>query len=150
MGQKGLSPLVAVVLIIAFTVAVAGLIGSWLSATTKRETEIVGKSLQYQVNCTKASLEVMEVICSTNTLKVSVYNSGPIELTNMSVYVSNGTTIYSNSTCSGNDMVGPGQTKVLTCTGSPFVHGKRLSLVRIGSLCANAVGIYGEISDTTC
>jgi flagellin-like protein len=150
MKQKGLSPLVAAVLIIAFTVAVAGLISSWLSTTTKQQTEIVGKSLQYQVNCTKANLGVIEVICSENKLEVSVYNYGPIDLTNISVYVSNGTTLYSNSTCSGSDSIGPGQTKVLTCFGSPFVHGNKLTLVRVGGLCANTVGIYGESSDISC
>ncbi len=49
--MKGISPLIATVLLIAFTVAVAGLVSLWVSNFTKQTTNIVTNQTQQNLNC---------------------------------------------------------------------------------------------------
>jgi len=69
--KKGLSPLVAVVLLIALTMATFGLIASWMSSTTKTELGIIEKSAKKHINCTDAMLEINAVSCSNSSYENS-------------------------------------------------------------------------------
>ena len=76
--MKGISPLLASVLLIAFTLAVAVVIGSWLTSISSQETSIVSDSLNKTVTCSKGVLDIVD-IPDNNT--VIIQNSGQIDLT---------------------------------------------------------------------
>lgn len=85
---KGISPLVAVIMLIAFTMVVAGILASWASqfATTQRQ--------QIQI-CSKAELFMQKGIYNnaSQNLELYVWNSGTVPLSGFTVLLThqNGT-----------------------------------------------------------
>lgn len=78
MDRKGISPLIAAVLLIAFTIAVAGLAGPYLTEITqKAQGNTVNKS-QTIVDSTDARLEVISTSynSSNSSYEVTIRNSG--------------------------------------------------------------------------
>ncbi len=102
---KGISPLVAVVLLIAITVAVGGILSIWLSGYTTRMTETVGsqtEAIEAQIKCAQSILEP-NVIYGNNWTYVTVfYKTGTEDLYNFTITVFGGgkinTTIISDYT----------------------------------------------------
>jgi len=138
--MKGISPLMAVVLLVAFTLAVAVVIGGWLTSVSRQETEIAGEALLTQVNCSKAVLSIIDVTCTDTDLTIAIANLGPIELTNPSFYarLSNGT----SSTWSTTATISSGGQ--LLDTTSPNWDGGTLDYVSVTALCGGASGISAE------
>lgn len=116
--RKALSPLMAVVMLVAFTLAVSALLGTWFTSMTKTETEIIEKGATEQINCTSAILDVVEVICynSTQELRVAIHNLGDVELYNFSTLARVNNTFYENSTGGPNSThpLDPGEQTILT------------------------------------
>ena len=100
MKNKGISPIVATVLLIAFTLAVASLLGGWLTSLTKTQTDTIEQGTSKAVNCSSAVIDIVNVICanSSQQLKVAINNVGQNELWDFSVFASLNNTFYSNST----------------------------------------------------
>lgn len=100
MKNKGISPIVATVLLIAFTLAVAGLLGGWLTSLTKTQTDTIEQGTTKAVNCSSAVIDIVNVICanSSQQLKVAINNVGQNELWDFSVFAAVNNTFYSNST----------------------------------------------------
>lgn len=91
--SKGISPLVAVIMLIAFTMIVAGILAGW---ATRFATE--QRSMLEQ--CTRAGFKISKATYSASTQNVSllVYNSGTVPLKNfqaMVTYDENGPAIPS-------------------------------------------------------
>jgi len=59
--MKAISPMIAVVLLIAFTVAVGGILSTWLSTLATTQTSIVSAGTEKQVRCSSVNLLVREV-----------------------------------------------------------------------------------------
>ena len=59
--MKAISPMIAVVLLIAFTVAVGGILSVWFSTLTTTQTTIVGSATQNQIVCASVDLAIREV-----------------------------------------------------------------------------------------
>jgi len=79
---KGISPLIAGVLLIAFTLAVAAIISGWLTSLTKTTTEKTEKGVSTQVECSKAVIEIDRVWENpTGNTSVLVHNKGTVDLT---------------------------------------------------------------------
>ncbi len=116
--RKGLSPLVAVVLLVALTMAVFGLIASWMTSTTKTQTEMIEKSAKKEINCSSALLDIVSVICSSSNqqLKIGIHNTGDISLYDFSMITKINNTLYQNSTGGPNSTnpLGPGKQIILT------------------------------------
>lgn len=116
--RKGLSPLVAVVLLVALTMATFGLIASWMTSTTNTELGIIEKSAKKHINCTDAMLEINAVSCSNSSqkLRVSIRNSGEVPLYDFSVFAQIDSSFYENSTGGPNSTnpLKPGQSITLT------------------------------------
>ncbi len=103
--RKGISPLIAVIMLIAFTMIVAGILAGWATTfvTTQRE------ELQF---CSKAQLLIQrayyEPETSTNgTLTLHVLNTGSVALKGFSVrtiYKKNASAIHINSTIQPQDI----------------------------------------------
>jgi len=98
--EKGISPLIATVLLIAFTLSIAGLLGGWLTSLTKTETETIEAGAKRTINCTGALLDIVSVICSSSSqqLRIAINNLGQEELYDFSIFASVNNTFYSNST----------------------------------------------------
>lgn len=149
--MKGLSPLIATVLLVALTLAVGALLGSWFTSMSKTQTEIIGESAKAQVNCTGALLDVVDVICSNSTqeLRVVVSNLGDVELHDFSVLVRIDGTYYQNSTGGPNSThpLKPGEQEVLSYYCSNVTHcvgGRKVQSVLVSP--GNCPQAYSEKS----
>ena len=75
--MKGISPLMASVLLIAFTLAVAVVVGSWLTSMSSQQTSTVGSSVNKTVTCSKA---VLDIVVIPDNYTVIIQNAGQISL----------------------------------------------------------------------
>ncbi|MDP4012170.1 MAG: hypothetical protein Q8R00_01005 [Candidatus Nanoarchaeia archaeon] len=83
MTKKGVSPLIATVLIIGFTVALAAMVMTWGSGFIKKTTEETEKSTAIALKCaSELAFEISEVTCdsSQNIQSVKVDNRGTIDI----------------------------------------------------------------------
>ncbi|MBI2084665.1 MAG: hypothetical protein HYT70_03595 [Candidatus Aenigmarchaeota archaeon] len=85
--MKGLSPLVATVLLIAFTVGIGGLISVWLSGFTQTSTGIVRKEGEHQVICSNGALDISNLRYCNNNISGIIKNNGRITLGNITVQI---------------------------------------------------------------
>lgn len=98
--KKGVSPLIAVVLLIAFTLAIGGFVSTWMYDITKSQTtEVVTRS---KPECAFAYLNVIsntsEFDNTTDTLSFQIENTGTksVEITDIQVIYDNGTQVKTN------------------------------------------------------
>jgi len=156
--KKGISPLLATVILIALTLAVAALLGSWFTSVTRMQTGIIEEDIRTQVNCTAALLEIVDITCSNDTQKiqVTITNMGSnIELYDFSTLVTVNNTYYLNSTGGPNstDPLNPGEQAILEyfCSNTQYcVDDVDVAKVRVSpGICPQA---YAEksFSDKTC
>ena len=125
-------------MLIAFTLAVAALVGSWFTSLTKTETDVIESSAKEQINCSAGILDIVEVVCknSTEELKIAIQNMGTIGLYDFSIVAKINNTFYVNSTVGPNSttQLKPGQQYVLVyycnstyCPGDDDVRTVRVS-----------------------
>jgi len=116
--KKGISPLLATVVLVALTISIAALLGSWLASTTRMQTEMIEEDIKEQVNCSSALIDIADIICSNDSqkLQIAIVNLGDIALRDFSVIATVNNTFYSNNTGGPNstDPLGPGEQAVLT------------------------------------
>jgi flagellin-like protein len=109
--MKGISPLIASVMLIAFVMAIGILVMGWMSTLTRTTTATVTNSTDTAIGCSSASINIDEVYVTTGstngTVRAIVKNTGykdgmqvsnAVLLTNtgMNYSVSNPTLPYSN------------------------------------------------------
>jgi len=148
--MKGLSPMIAIVFIIGFTVAVAAIVSIWLTTLTKTHTSIVEEQTEKQIRCMGSSLIIKEVkynssltgICSVNV--TVAYETGTETLANMTAEISaKGTTVRSTSTA----LVSPGESRAFTNSSAICPP----EYVRAVAICQDIVPVVGECrSGQTC
>ena len=56
--MKGLSPLIATVLLIAFTVGVGGIISVWITGFTQTSSKIVSNEGEKQITCRNGAIDI--------------------------------------------------------------------------------------------
>lgn len=127
--MKGISPLVAVVLLIAFTVGIGGLVSLFATSLTTTSTSIVSRQTEAQTKCAGAWINVYRV---TNS---SVFYSNPSSeiIRNITIIPESGGTI------NGSTSLSPGQTNATSWTagtnGSVIVRGLCQIIVPIEGSC---------------
>ena len=91
--MKGISPLIATVLLIAFTVAVAGLISTWLMSFTKQSSETVSQQSTSQLTCSYGgiALSALKYSSTCNCMNGTIENTQTINLGNITLQI-----IYAN------------------------------------------------------
>ena len=156
--KKGISPLLATVILIALTLSVAALLGSWFTSLTRMQTGIIEEAAEKQVNCTAALLDISDVTCSnaSQKIQVTITNLGnDIPLYDFSTLVTLNNTFYLNSTGGPNSTnpLNPGEQAVLTyfCDRDDYcIGGVRIAKVRVSPY--NCPQSYAEktLSDKTC
>lgn len=104
MRRKGISPLIAAVLLIAFTLAVAALLTAWVTTFTQDTTDAVGDRSTEVIECSYAGLSVYSVSYDNNNnwVNVSVANTGTTALGNVTVVaLENGVVVGDTFTLDG-------------------------------------------------
>lgn len=95
--MKGLSPLLATVLIISITVAIATLFMGWMTNVTKETQITVGNKTTTAVDCSAADISVDAVYLdfAANRSRVAVRNSGFVDdkIVSASMHNTNGDTL---------------------------------------------------------
>ena len=81
--MKGISPLIAAVLLIAFTMAIAGIMATWATQFVRTQTN----SISSNTNCIGA-LDIGSLYFSDGNVSVTVYNKDTkINLTGLKAYL---------------------------------------------------------------
>jgi len=91
--MKGISPLVATILLIALTVAVAGMVGTWLFGFARTSSQTVQEKANIEIICGNGGISFSEVCYSNNHLSGFITNTGTITLGNITL-----TILYTNAT----------------------------------------------------
>ena len=145
--MKGISPLIAAVLLIGFTVAVGGIIGIWLTSLTKTQTSTVEDFGEKQAKCAGSTLTIKEAKYNMSSTFVNVtltYETGTERLFNLTVEVSSGgaTTQSIPAYNISSDPFEPGESYAVAVS----VAGMQLppDYVRARAYCQDVIGIIGE------
>ncbi len=126
--MKGLSPVVATIILIAFAVAVGGLVSIWLTGFATSTTEFTSKRGEELTGCAGARLKVDSV----STANVIYSNPSSKTITNITVYDGSGR----NLTYNASNLVS-GQVANLTWT-----RGTNTSILLKG-ICENTIPVEG-------
>lgn len=139
--MKAISPLIATVLLIAFTVAVAGIISTWLSSFTTTTTETVKKQSETQVTCVYGSINLKSLKYRTPYLSGAIENNGQIAIGNITLNI-----LYQNASSEKIGLCMFGNNTAATCSVSNF----SLSVSEYKSFNVSIGGSnYDEIRATT-
>ena len=141
--MKAISPMIAVILLIAFTVAIGGILSVWLSGLVSTQTSTVSSGSDKQIKCAGSALRISEVrypsspTSGRGSVNVSViYDTGTEVLSNISVEVS-GKGIVDSATSTGTVVPGEGRALTFTANFPP-------DLVSARGLCQSNVPVVAE------
>jgi flagellin-like protein len=132
--RKGISPMIAVILLIAFTVAIGGIISIFFTTFTRTQTTTVSGQTEDQVRCLNSILAVTGSLVSGGgavTVKVS-YDQGTINLDNPTAYVQCGGTIASRTVST---VLSPGASNSTQITNAACSTKDDISLIRVTANC---------------
>ena len=89
--MKGISPLIATVLLIAITLTIISIIMGWVTKLIEGQTETISNRTGEAVECTGAEITIDDVYLdfSANVSRIHVRNSGQIDLEIESASLSN-------------------------------------------------------------
>ena len=95
--MKGISPLIAEVLLIGFVIAVGAIIATWVTGYTRTTTHNVNEQANKQMDCMYGNIQIITATYNHTTHNISGYveNKGSIPLGDVRLQV-----IYDNSTIS--------------------------------------------------
>jgi flagellin-like protein len=100
--MKGISPLIATVLLVALTVAIASVVTTWMTTLSKEKSSVIGNKTDVAIDCTAANIDVKDVYVdfSSNISRTIVWNSGQvgISVTDASLFNKQGESAVLNST----------------------------------------------------
>jgi hypothetical protein len=88
--KKGISPLIAEVLLIGFTIGVAAIVILWATGFTKTSTKTIGSQAETQMSCTYAGIDFYGKVTYNQTSKIIfgyIRNTGNSPLGNISFQV---------------------------------------------------------------
>ena len=91
--MKGLSPLVATVLLIAFTIAVAGIVSIWLTGFTTNQTQDVTAKANIEVTCSYGGISFGNLRYSAGNISGNIENTRTVGIGKIAVQI-----IYDNKT----------------------------------------------------
>ncbi len=122
--MKGISPLIAAVLLIAFTVAIATLIMGWFSTFTRTTTATITNSTTAAVSCSDARVSIRDVYIQTGgggaVANVIVENTGgsTVGLVSLQLINTTGNVFGTGFTAVG--ALNESQVLTFTITGASF------------------------------
>ncbi|MDY6788865.1 MAG: archaellin/type IV pilin N-terminal domain-containing protein [Candidatus Nanohaloarchaea archaeon] len=87
MNRKGISPLVAAVLLIAFTLAVASILTAYVTTFTEESAQQLGNQTTQVTSCAYAGISIYDAVYDTanSDITVNVANTGTKDLSEITV-----------------------------------------------------------------
>ena len=140
--MKGISAVIATVLLVAFTVAVAGILSVWSTTLTTTQTQTVSNQTGGQALCSPALiLDEVKVTSGGGGVNVTYRNAGNQIITSVKVWARTVSGIYTNTSFVPN--LAAGESAV---TGVPLTGGtaNTTDLVRVTGTCASNVQVSAE------
>lgn len=137
--MKGLSPLIAEVLLIAFVITVGTIIATWVTSYSRTTVKKVNKQSNIELTCSYGSISFStQPLCNETTETISgfVKNNGNVDLGNIRLQI-----IYKNSSFSVfnlTDALSPGEIYSFNVS----VDCSSLSMIRVITNCTQP-----EVSD---
>jgi flagellin-like protein len=98
--MKGISPFIAIILLVAITVSVGSLISMWYFGLLGKQTETIEEETTTKIRCIHGSILIWDstIKCdfsgATDYLNFTVENTGTIDLYNLKVQINNGSLIF--------------------------------------------------------
>ncbi len=115
--MKGISPMIATVLLIAFTVAVGGIVSLFLTGMTTTQTGLTEVTATNKTKCSKV-LSIYYVKASLD--KIGVVNLGT-EQVNLTYIIFGDGNIATINASAANRILGGGSSAVITSSGTSWV-----------------------------
>ena len=117
--KKGISPLIASVLLIALVIGVAGIYSGWFTNFIKTITSMIGKHEEIRIKCTYGSISLSNLIYNTTSSNLTgeIDNTDIIPLGNIDLEI-----FYNNATKEDKDLnmiLNPGEKDVFNIAISP-------------------------------
>ena len=146
--MKGVSPLIAAVLLIAFVVTVAMVVMGWFSSFVRTVTQNVSQSGQEAVGCATAAIELDHVYVNTkaNTTQFIVKNIGGVTLVVKGLIVNTTGVACINNTGVSIPSGGVGTLYFSDCTG---INSTTFSRAMITTNCAGIDDTVTSLSKVT-
>ncbi len=149
---KGVSPLIATVLLISFTMAIAIILSNWVLDYSKQQTGALNERGSKQVTCSGAWLEGQDAIYNTTLKKLAldIQNKGNVPLGSFRLIV-----IYTNGTSAFYEIapvnltLRPGDTSSIW---NSSVDSSAIKRVRVPNNCSDAnsaAGVSIDVADIT-
>ena len=89
MNKRGISPLIATVLIIGFTVALSAVVMTWGTGFVRSTTDQTAKSSQAGIDCSRLNFQVGNPVCVGNVLQsIEISNNGDRDIKEWIVRIS--------------------------------------------------------------
>ncbi len=143
MSMKGISPMIATVLLIAFTVAVGGIVSLFLTGLTTTQTGITEATAENKTRCTQVLL-VDYVRASSNVIKTVNIGAQQVNLT--SVIMGDGSILTINAT-SASRLLDAGEAVVINSNSADWVTTPSAissnTSVRVHGLCGGTILLTG-------
>lgn len=99
--KKAISPLIATVLLIGFTVALAAVIMTWGQGFTKKITGETETTTEQALTCTKLNFEISSADCTGNTITITNNGNTEIKSLKLRIYKSTAVDVEDSSTLIG-------------------------------------------------
>jgi len=135
MTMKGISAIIATVLLVAFTVAVAGILSIWSTTLTTTQTQTVSNQTGGVIACTP-SLVIDEAKIFTANATVTYHNAGSQPVVGIKVWARNNSGIYSTPL---NATLAAGETAVTAALTL-----STQDLVRVTGTCASNLAVSAD------
>jgi len=133
--MKGISPIIATVLLIGFAVAIAGIVSVWSTTLTTSQTKTIGNQSKGQTVCTPSlSIDQVKIFNNSNAT-VTYHNIGSQTITNIKVFATSNLGL--NSTSASNLDAGEMNITIVNITGN-------VNLVRVTGTCASSIIVSDE------
>ncbi|MBI2076725.1 MAG: hypothetical protein HYT72_05760 [Candidatus Aenigmarchaeota archaeon] len=151
--MKGISPLLASVLLIAVTVAIATLVMGWVSTVTRTTQTTVSNRTAAAVDCASASIVIDDVYIATGaaTGTVIVRNAGQTDdlyLVSASLYNSTGNSVNPTLTLPVTDF-DKGEIQVFTYTSTGISSCAAFSKAIVATNCAGVSATFDRTPKCT-
>jgi flagellin-like protein len=141
MNSKAISPMIATILLIAFTVAVGGIISIWMTGYTRTTGQSVSSATENQTACISSYPDI--VLVTTNA--TIIMNRGSENITDVTCFAGNGSALFPKI-----DIIVPGgsnSTFWANSTGSPTPYVTGVTGFGTKVTCTGkcrSIGVSGE------
>ena len=155
--MKGISPMLAVILLIAFTVAIGGLLSVWITSMTKTQTGVAGAGAEKLIACSKSVLDIGTVYGKTFTppkgttkgdFNVTVtYYAGSEDLYNFTIYLTDSAGNVGKATTTdytSNNPMEPGEVHTFVLTLDKNLTSSPITKVRVTAVCQETEVVTAE------